>query len=147
MRQWEKSICLSGLLCCFVLTGCGVFPKLGQEQLPPETTEAGPTSRYYVEIHKGFGEPKLYKGSITKPTTVQNALDESGAKKQFSAMSVDLYRQLPDGGTLKLPVEFKTGKNVKYEQDYALHPNDRIVVKAKPNSPLDKLVDNVLGDF
>ena len=136
-----------GLLCCFVFTGCSVFSGVSEKQLPSETANVSSTSNFFVEMHKNFGEPKVYKGTITKPTTVQNALDESGATKQFSTMTIDLYRQLPGGGQLKLPVDFKSGKQVKYEQDYALHPNDRIVVKSKSNTPLDKFVDNVFGDL
>ena len=147
MPRWNKTVCLSGLLACFFFSGCNLIPKINDQSLPAESAEAGPTAYFYVEMHKNFGEPKVYKGAITKPTTVQNALDESGAFKQFSGMKIDVYRQLPDGGALKLPVEFKSGKQVKYEQDYALHPNDRIVVRPKSNSPLDKLVDSVFGEL
>jgi hypothetical protein len=121
-----------------------MFPKMGQESLPTEANN-DTTAYYFVEMQKNFGEPKIYKGAITQPTTVQQALDESGAKKQFSSMTVDVHRKLPTGGVLKLPVGFKKGKQVKYEQDYALHPGDRIVVHPQSNSPFDKFVDSVLG--
>ncbi len=110
----------------------------------PPVEEPAP---YFVEMHPIIGKAKLFQGAISQPTTVQNALQQSGAFKMTNSMTVDLHRQLPNGGVLKLPVEFKKNRQVKYEQDYALHPHDRIVVQAKSNSPLDKLVDQVFGEL
>lgn len=146
MRNRDLAICLTSVFACLVCSGCNLIPKADDAELPAAAVESS-ADHYYVEMHKGFGEAKVFKGTIDKPTTVQNALEQSGAQKQFAAMSVDVMRQLPNGTVLKLPVEFKSGKKVKYEQDYALHPEDRIVVKSKSGSALDKLVDNVLGDF
>ena len=129
-----------------VSTGCSVLPNSSARDIPAEMSsgdnESAP-AKYYVEIHSNFGQPKLYTGSITEPTTVQNAMELSGAYQSVRSPHVDLYRMLPGGAPpLKLPIELK-GKQVKFEQDYALHPNDRIVVRNKTNSPFDKIVDSL----
>lgn len=138
------------LIAC-LLTGCtSVFPKLDANQIAAEagSPAAASTANFFVEMHPIVGKPKVYQSEISKPTRVQEALEASGALKNFSKMQVDVYRQLPNGVTHKLPVEFKKNKKVvKYEQDYALHPNDRVVVRAAANSPLDKFVDQVFGEY
>lgn len=134
--------CLMG-----VLSGCST---LSTKIKPPVESNIPPVEEpapYYVEMHPIIGKVKLFEGQISQPITVQNALQESGAFKMTNAMTVDLHRQLPNGGVLKLPVEFKKHRQVMYEQDYALHPHDRIIVQAKSNSPLDKLVDQVFGEL
>ena len=147
MSGYQNRICQLAIvtLVASLLTGCtSVFPKLDTKSITAETeTDAAPAAFFFVEMHPIFGKPKVYRGEITKPTTVQMALEESGVLSDFSKMKVDVHRLLPNGATHKLPIEFKKNKQVKYEQDYALHPNDRVVVRAESNSPLDKLVDQV----
>ncbi len=147
-RIFQLAVVATFAMAC---TGCvSVFPNLNTSAVPAVTnpeTVANATANYYVEMHPVLGKPKVYTGVISKPTTVQEALEASGALKEYPAMLVDLHRRLPNGASHKLPVEFKKGKQVKYEQDYALHPNDRIVVQAKSNSPLDKIVVQVFGEL
>lgn len=128
-------------------TGCAVLPSLTVEGDNPESPAQDGEGRFIVEKHPWLGKPELYHGVISKPITIQEALNESGAGNMARSAEVDLIRRLPDGGVLKLPVEFNKDKQVKFEQDYALHPGDRIVVRAKSESPLDKLVDQVFGEL
>ena len=130
------------------LSGCASFPTLGDRDAI--ATESQPTENppeFFVEMHPIFAKPKVYRGVISAPVTIQEALDQSKYRKIVRSPVVDLYRQLPNGGTLKLPVEFNKKKRVKYEQDYALHPNDRIIVHSKPQSPLDRIMDSVVGEL
>lgn len=131
-----------------LLSGCSSLPKFGKTDLPPETSaSAQQQAKYVVELHSNFGKPKLYEGVIGEATRVQDALEASGAMKQFSSMSVDLYRPVPGNLPLKLVVEFKGKKQIRYEQDYALHPGDRIIVKPKSDSPIEKMVTQVFGEL
>jgi hypothetical protein len=133
------TIALAGLPGCATLA---VFDK----QAVPAKPESPSAASYFVEMHSQFGKPTVYQGEITKPTTVQEALDASGASDKYASMTIDLYRLLPDGNHIILPVEFQQKKKqVKYEQDYALHPNDRIIVLPKSSSVMDKFVDQVFG--
>ncbi|MEM9412273.1 MAG: hypothetical protein AAGA30_14250 [Planctomycetota bacterium] len=131
-----------------ICSGCSMFPKMEKSSaVLDEMSKTESVAEYFVEMHPNLGKPKLYRGKISEPTTVQQALEASGAIDEFKRISVDVYRQLPDGRPLKLPVELKKGKQVRYEQDYSLHPNDRIVVRPKSSSPIDKLVDQVFGEL
>ncbi len=123
------------------------MPRYGKQDVAQSVPVAEQEAPYFVEIHSSFGKPKLYRGQITKPTTVQAALEISGAFSAMKSMTVDLHRRLPDGGSLKLPVEFDKDKQVRIDQDYSLHPHDRIIARAKSSSPLDKLVDQVFGEL
>ncbi len=60
-------------------------------------------------------------------------------------MEIMVYRVVTETGRgLKMPVLFdRRKKMVAPEQDYAIHPNDRIVVQASTNTALDKLVDSL----
>ena len=146
LRNLFTAACIACLL-----SGCSSLPKIGKTDLPPEATisdqDQQPPPAYLVELHSNFGKPKLYEGKLDKPTRVQDALDASGALRQFSSMSVDLYRQVPGNLPLKLVVDFKGSNQVRYEQDYALHSGDRLVVKPKSDSPMEKLVNQVFGEF
>ncbi len=140
-----QSLLAAGLITC-LLCGCSSIPKLGKSDLPAEVAqEAEPQATYVVEMNPRFGKKIVYNGQITEPIRVQDALELSGAAKKFSEMSVDLYRRVPNNIPLKLAVEFKKGKKVRYEQDYALHPGDRIVVTPNSESPMDKVLGQVLG--
>ena len=82
------------------------------------------------------GEPKTFDGylqndSATGPVTVQTALEESGAVGRYRNMEITMYRRVSESGRLlKLPVSYvPRSDSVKVEQDYALHPGDRIVIK------------------
>lgn len=145
-----KNLFTAACIAC-LLSGCSSLPKIGKTDLPAEATisdqDQEPQPAYFVEMHSNFGKPKLYQGTIEKPTRVQEALEDSGALRQFSSMSVDLYRAVPGGRPLKLAVDFKGSNQVRYEQDYALHPGDRLVVKPKSDSPMEKLVSQVFGEF
>ena len=149
MSFCAKPIRIATLLLCLVVmfAGCSTLRTSGSKNAALPTDEAAtPTANYYVEIHPAFGKPSLYTGEISKPTTVQEALEVSGAFDKLSNLSIDLHRRLPGGSPpLKLPVELKTSDQVKYEQDYALHPNDRIVARQNTESPLDRVVDSLMG--
>jgi hypothetical protein len=55
-----------------------------------------------------------------------------------------IYRIVEESGRgLKLPVEYNSGeKAVMQNQNYALHPNDRIVVTNRSNNAIDKIIDS-----
>ena len=134
--------------CLIMFVGCSTLRTSGKNNnsLPTGNAATAATATYFVELHPAFGKSLRYAGQITKPTTIQNALEESGAFDKVKSMNVDLVRNLPGGGPpLKLAVEMKSGKQVKFEQDYALHPNDRIIVRQKTSSPIDKVVDSLMG--
>ena len=132
----------------FVLSGCSSLSMLpsGKMEVPPASEQENAQGMYLVDIHPSFAKKTSYKGQLRPGMTVQNALEESGAFGKVKGMEVDLYRIVEGKGrTLKMPVELQKGKRVvRFEQDYAVHPGDRIVVKAK-SSALDGVLNRLGG--
>lgn len=122
--------------------GCTTIAMGKKGELP--LGSAGASSKSYtVEVVSPYSKGQVHRGPITEGLTIQSALDASGVLKTHRNPVLTVYRKLPDGaGTLKLACEFQPGKRlVKYEQDYALHAGDRIIVEPKPN-PLERLFDS-----
>ena len=93
----------------------------------------------------GFSRSTTYQGELDGPVTVQTALQRSGAIEKFRSMDIMVYRVVEDSGRgLKMPVVYTPRKkSVLPEQDYALHPGDRVVIQSRTNNALDKLVDSL----
>ena len=107
-----------------------------------DTTDA---AKYRVEMSGGFSANEIYEGAIDGPLFVQDALQRSGAIERYRAMDILIYRIVKESGKgLKLPVEYdSSGKTVMQNQNYALHPNDRIVVTNRSKNVIDKLIDSL----
>ena len=128
-------ISLFGLILVVGLSsGCSTLSPMGSKPVPANAPIR--QDIYRVEMYSSHGEPKNFDGYLnsdqaTGPVTVQTALEESGAVGRYRNMEITLYRRVSDSGRLlKLPVSFRPRTDsVKVEQDYALQPGDRIVVK------------------
>ena len=123
-----------------------MLKNVGTPAVPEPPAES--SGSFFVEMRPVFGKPIVYEGQLDGPLTVQNALDRSGATEKFRGMQIGLFRVVKETGrNLKLPVSytFRT-KQVAAAQDYALHPGDRILIEAKSNSPLDKVMDSLNRD-
>lgn len=132
------------------LTGCQSLPE-GMMNMDSKTI-AAPTAgqaskgQYRVEVSGPMAKPRAQMGTITNQTTVQSALDASGALAKFRGADITVLRKTEDGRGLKMPVELQPGKKaVKFEQDYALHHGDRVIVTGKNGSMLDKVVTSLFG--
>ena len=148
-KKNTKSIFLvpSCLLVCGLLiaaSGCSSIPTTTSNELPTQTAESA--GMYQVVMQGQFGKPAQFQGQIDGPLTVQSALERSGAIEKFRGMDITLMRVVEESGRgLKLPVEFEAGKKtVRSDQDYAIHPNDRIMVQARSKNPIDKIVDTLV---
>ncbi|HMP77831.1 MAG TPA: hypothetical protein PKD54_00125 [Pirellulaceae bacterium] len=134
MNRRSRSIVLFlGIASISAFCGCQQISSFGDKRLPlkEETTSTAPM--YRVEMMNPMGGAVVHTGKIADAATVQGALSESGALRRYRSMSIDLYRFVPDKRTvLKLPIDLQPGKRaVRIEQDYALMPGDRIVVRGK----------------
>ncbi len=127
-----------------LLSGCAALKPADKQDLPVDKMAGQPTDTYTVEFSDGFGGNKVYTGKIDSSNpTVQMALEQSGAWRRYRAMDIDLIRKVAGKyQPLRMPVDSQPSKRaVKYEQDYALHAGDRILVSPKNNNPLAKLLD------
>ena len=125
-------------------SGCSTF-SLTQAQALPAGAAQKAQGVYEVHMKGGFSKETVSRGVIDGPITVQTVLERSGAIEKFRNMDITIMRVVKESGQgLKLPVDFQGGKDaVKPEQDYAIHPNDRIVIVSKSNSAIDKIVDSL----
>lgn len=123
-------------------TGCTLFPDgkpADVSQLLPETTGAS----YTVMLKGSKPETKeLRQGML-----VEHVLIDSGALKKFGKMDIVLKRVIPGKqGRHRLDVDFDSAKKkVKEEQNYAIHPNDIIIISPDNSTQLDKVIDSLSG--
>jgi len=131
---------------CLMQSGCSTLQPLSNSA-PPVAGQAV-AGMYMVNVFPAFGGKETsFKGQIRGNMTVQNALEESGAMKMARKADIELFRVVQGSGrTLKMPVEFQKGTSlVKFEQDYALHPGDRLVIRGKAGSGMGKVLDSILS--
>ena len=134
-----------------MMCGCSTLGSLNSANVPaaPAINEAG--ELYLVEMQTPRGARTQFKGQIQKSpiTTIQTALEESGAVENFQDMEITVYRKVPgSGSSLKMPVEYKPANDaVDFRQDYALHHGDRIVIKPKSGGAMGQLLDSLTNSF
>ncbi len=133
------------IVCLLVVVsnGCSSLAMFNGEKLPTDPSLINSDAKTYtVAMKKDFGKPKVYSGSFDKPITVQQALEASGAVKQFRSMEVMLVRKLAKSGQpLNMPVDYQSRKKrVRPEQDYALHDGDRILVQPKTGGAFGEVI-------
>ena len=131
------------LLACFAAstTGCASMLATRKADLPVESQSAKNT--YSVQIDSSYAKDVIKVGELKSGMTVQQALEEMDLAKQYRSAEITLMRPVAEKGqVLKMACEFQPGKPlIKFEQDYALHAGDRILIRPKKNF-LEKLVDN-----
>ncbi|MEZ6092690.1 MAG: hypothetical protein R3C03_00415 [Pirellulaceae bacterium] len=117
-----------------ISTGCSTMMPFAQNDIPTTEQSVG-GGQFEIITVSNMGTKNGYKGVVRENLTVQAALEEAGAIKPFSEVSVDLMRVVPESGrTLKMACEFQPGKKIlKYEQDYQILPGDRIIVTPTPS--------------
>jgi len=127
-------------------SGCSSLPTTQTQALPTGAPQGQAAPAFY-EVHmKGsFSKATSSRGVIDGPITVQTVLERSGAIDKFRNMEITLMRVVKETGQgLKLPIDFQAGKNsIRPEQDYAIHPNDQILIVSKSNSAIDKVFDSI----
>lgn len=137
LRNWLMiafGILLTGASGCASIT-------MGKKAELPLAGDSTPSQSYTVEVLSLYSKGHGIRAEITEGLTVQGALEESGVLKTHRNPVVTIYRRIQENGqVLKLACEFQPNKKaIKFEQDYAVLPGDRIIVEPRPN-PLEKLM-------
>jgi hypothetical protein len=130
-----------------ILTSTGCLGGLGQTaaNLPTEPAPSEPTDSYRIDMIGAFSKTTSLQGEIDGPITVQEVLVNSGATKKFRNMDVVIYRTVEESGRLlKLVVDYvPRTKSVKPELNYAIRPNDRIIVQSRTTTAIDKVINSI----
>lgn len=111
-------------------------------------TEAEPAapSSCYVEIRALGEKPKRIRMLLEDAPYVQKVLEQTGLVKQFRNMHIELSRKLPDGTRHKLEVRYDAKQDhVISAFDYALHPNDLLVIQQDSATSLDEMLKKLAG--
>jgi hypothetical protein len=73
---------------------------------------------------------------------VSELLTQTGVLRRLGAVDASLYRPSKESiSGIKMEVKFAEDGSVDPASDYGLRPGDRVQVRAKTNSPIQKLVD------
>ena len=134
---------LSGANGCSSLTPKTSIPFVGQEDTG---AAVAPQAMCWVEMRPTSGKAKRVELPVTQGMRIEQVLDES--KVSFRRMDVFILRQSPDNPDqhVKLEIRFdRDSGQVKWDTDYAIHPNDRIVVKEETLTVFDEAYNSLLG--
>ena len=134
-----------GWFICTMSIGCAVTGS--QDRNLSELTQSEESRGIYVMEYQGnksSGEMKEYP--LVGDITVQQALEKAGMIKKVSTCELTLIRTVP--GTQrrhKMKLEFLSrSRQVTPEHNYALHPNDHLVIAHVSQNPLEAMLPGVL---
>lgn len=142
---------LGFLVCALVVAattvGCqGFMPKkdldLNQESAPEQSQGA-----MVLEIQPIAGKPKMETIPLQGNMTANDIIESKGLTKKYARMELTLIRTIP--GTQnrhKMELDYDTRKKrVKIEQDYALYPNDHLIVRQKQFDLIQEAFTSTFG--
>jgi len=123
-----------------VSSGCTSMLAARKAELPLE--ENGPKNSYSILVDSPYARDEVKQGELKKGMTIQQALEEQGMVNKHRTAEITIMRPVPEKGqVIKMACEFQPGKPlIKFEQDYALHAGDRIVITPKKTA-LEKMLD------
>lgn len=149
-----QTAALSLCLVTASLTGCASLgtPKAGAQA---EISKAGlsgnetaGTAKVDIIFQPENGQAERLERPLTEPTTVQQMLVQSGAIKKYRRIEVELHRPLQNGGSHKIPCEYDLAtKQINPENDYALMPGDKVVVKEDASTIVDDIMRSASGNL
>jgi len=110
-------------------------------------TKAAPEANScFVEIRAVGEEPQRIRMSLDDAVYVQKVLEQTGLVKKFRNMEIEISRKLENGTRHKLDVRYDAKrKHVVSAFDYALHPNDLIVIRQDNSSSFDEMLKKLAG--
>lgn len=123
-----------------VSSGCSSMLTARKADLPLE--DKGPRNSYSIVIDSPYTRNDVKYGELKEGMTVQQALEEQGLVNKHRTSEITVMRPVPEKGqVIRMASEFQPGKPlIKFEQDYALHAGDRILITPKKNA-LEKMLD------
>jgi hypothetical protein len=108
-----------------------------------ETPQNGPF--YLVEVRSLGDSPKVVKYPYRGDETVYNAIENIGGFKRFRRRTTHVIRKNEETGVrLKMEVR-EDKKGITIDTDYALHPNDRVIVEEDGTTMFHDAIGQVTG--
>ena len=129
-----------------ISSGCPMFNSSLSKTDVAQTANQPAVPTYKVRVY-GHGKPAEFVGKLDKNKTVQTALEESGVIDKFARMEITLAREVSgQAGRHKMPVAFDAATRiVSVSQDYAIHPNDVLVIRKDSSTAVDRVISKFTG--
>jgi len=96
-----------------------------------------------MEIRASGEKPKLEQMTLESGSTVQQTLEKAKLVKKFRRMDISIVRVINDQRA-KMDVKYDH-KNAHVDPlyDYALHPNDHLIVQEVNRTALDDMLESL----
>ena len=103
---------------------------------------------FTVELREADKKPVVLSVKLDRVLHVQDAVEKSGAVRQFNRMTLELVRPLQNGRHHRLELRYdRRTKRVEPAFDYALRPGDRLVITEDTSNIIDDLMGSLPGQF
>lgn len=151
----RRSLLVIACLGWGVMTGCATLDAslddlIGAAPDMPKADAAPPAGvqSFVVELRTDENEVEKYKLPLPKePIYVQQVLDKSKAVKRFGRVTIQIWRERPDGGGHhKIDIRYDRKKRaIPPGYDYAIHAGDRLVIMKDKSTIMDDMLQSVGG--
>lgn len=111
----------------------------------PAKPAIGPdTPTYFIELH-GSGKPQRATMPLTGPTLVGDVIGNMRGNIPFARYKAIIVRQTAKGPH-KMPIYWENDRSgmVAHPSNYAVHPNDRVIIAQNNNTYLDDLMNKAM---
>ncbi|MGI8979491.1 MAG: hypothetical protein ACR2FY_09720 [Pirellulaceae bacterium] len=148
------STALSICLVAAAMTGCAGLgtPKsdlkadLSKTGTPAQDSSSTATVNIIYQPDKG--QPERLERPLTEPTTVQQILVQTGSIQKYRRIEIEIDRPLAGGGFHRIPCEYdRETRQITPENDYALMPGDRVIVKEDVSTIIDDMMRAAGGNL
>lgn len=140
MFPLKRLIPLCVLLAGFSLTGCQTLTTQSSSPAPPAQQQAQAT----VEVRAANRKPVTREIPVQPDTRLQTIVDMS--KANFRNKRVFIVRESPTTGKKhRLEATMGARGKIALETDYAIQPNDQVVIAEDTTTAIEKMMRNALG--
>ncbi len=111
----------------------------------PHTTSSSGLPTVVLDIRNGDQYMERIPLSPEKPMFVSDVVKDAKLVERIGKIKVSVIRETtPTSPPVRMDVDFDSkGKEVMQEQNYALQPNDRIIVRKDDRTWLDNAMDSL----
>ena len=146
-RSIRHAFVLGLAVSSLLATGCSVF-KSSKKQLPGEVAESFEGQKYILIVKKD-GRTARKEMEWKEGMTLQDVLKQSGLRSKFRDMDLAIKRPTEDPRkTIPFSSKYDKGKKmVEPVYNYAVHPNDFVIVSDASKGVIDELIDSAVGSL
>ncbi len=100
----------------------------------------------WVEIRPLSGESERVQLAVVPDMRMAQVIEQSNVS--YRHMDAYILRGSPDNPSQQVKLEIRFDRDsgkVKWDTDYAIHPNDRVIIKEEAFTVLDEAYNSLLG--